>query len=52
MRLNLWLEALASCAIEGNRFAIEMLDLWRSGRRSERLEFVKRLVELDESNKD
>ena len=35
-----WVEAFASCAIEGNRLGIEMMELWNSGKHDE---FVKRL---------
>jgi len=37
-----WVEALATCAIEGNQLGIEMLELWNNGREDE---FVKRLEE-------
>ena len=35
-----WVNAFASCAIEGNEWAIEMIDLWDA---DEQDEFVKRL---------
>lgn len=35
-----WVSAFASCAIEGNSLAVEMIELWNNGQRDE---FVKRL---------
>lgn len=35
-----WIEAFASCAIEGNSLGREMMELWNSGKEEE---FVKRL---------
>ena len=35
-----WVESFATCAIEGNETAKEMIDLWNAG---ERDEFVARL---------
>jgi len=35
-----WVESCASCAIEGNEWAIEMCKLWREGKHEE---FVKQL---------
>ena len=43
-----WVEALSSCAIEGNQEAIEMLKLWDT----DKDEFVKQLEErwIDDTN--
>lgn len=35
-----WIRAFASCAIEDNKLAREMLDLWNNGQEEE---FVRRL---------
>ena len=39
--LMMWVEALASCAIEGNKEAILMMELWKT----DRDEFIKQLEE-------
>lgn len=41
-----WHEALASCAIEGNKYAIEMLKLWDTDRNA----FIKEILRLEEVN--
>ena len=40
--LLLWREALASCAIEGNKFAIKMLNLWETNR----VEYIREILRL------
>lgn len=42
-----WIEALSSCAIEGNKTAQEILELSRTNPN----EFLKRIIELEESRK-
>ena len=46
--LSLWLEALSSCAIEGNRFAQEMLRLWET----DKLAFFQELRRVEESESE
>lgn len=55
LEVGSWLEAFASCAIEGNQVAKEMLDLWNSGQRAEflkRLEVLDRVDRLGEENSE
>ena len=40
-----WVNAFASCAIEGNELSIEMMELWNNG---EEEEFVRRAKEIAE----
>jgi len=48
MWLSMWIEALAACAIEGNKYAQEMLAL----RESAPKEFMRQLVLLAVYEKD
>ena len=36
----MWVESFASCAIEGNPLAIEMMELWNTNKKAE---FIKRI---------
>ncbi len=39
--LMMWREALASCAIEGNEYAREQLELWKIDRQAFINEYIK-----------
>jgi len=41
--IRVWTEALASCAIEGNKFAIEMLEL----KKTDPIKFISELIRLN-----
>lgn len=41
MNIMQWVDAFATCAIEGNKVAIEMIDLWNKG---DKREFTRRLI--------
>ena len=36
-----WVNAFATCAVEGNKPAQQMIDLWNSGKRQEFVRLVK-----------
>lgn len=40
--LFMWVDALASCAIEGNQLAKRGIDLWHKGKTVEFLEFIEK----------
>ena len=51
-RLGMWIEALATCAIEGNQWAQETLRLRETGKQEDRVEFLRRLVMLESGKEE
>ena len=49
IELSQWVEAIASCAIEGNKLAEHMMGLWNSGQRAQ---FMKELLSMMEKPND